>query len=102
MSIDNDPENENFEEVIDLIQKSMVNEGECCLKNRYVFPRLKAHSTIEKLKEEELQRQRELERQAREKERYEKERKNLEGEDQNAFVSEPDADKSKSDSFSDY
>ena len=69
--------------------------------NKYFYPKLKTHFTIERLKEEERIRKIEEEKRALDKIRYEKERNALKEEDTNAYKENNEEDKSNSD-LSDY
>ena len=69
--------------------------------NKYAFPKLKTHFTIERLQEEERLRKIEEERKAKDKIRYEKERNALKEEDINAYKENNEEEKTNSD-ISDY
>ena len=73
----------------------------CNPVNKYYYPKLKIHYTIEKLQEEERLRKIEEERKAKDKLRYEKERLAFKEEDINAYKENNEEEKSNSD-ISDY
>ena len=69
--------------------------------NSYSYPKLKTHSTIERIKEEERLRKLEEERRAKDKIRYEKEREVFKAEDINIYKENEGEEQSNSD-YSDY
>ena len=79
-----------------LMQKPRID-----LINNYSYPKLKTHSIIERLKEEERLRKLEEERRAKDKIRYEKEREVFKSEDINIYKENEDEEQSNSD-YSDY
>ena len=70
--------------------------------NKYVYPKLKIHYTIEKLKEEERLRKLEEERKAKDKIRYEKERNTFKEEDINVYQEKNEEDNQSNSDLSDY
>ena len=68
--------------------------------NNYVYPILKSHTTIARLKEEAKQRKIEEERKAKEKIRFARERKTLQEEDVNVYKEEEQDENSGSESLS--
>ena len=79
-----------------LIQKPRIDSI-----NSYSYPKLKTHSTIERIKEEERLRKLEEERRAKDKIRYEKEREVFKAEDINIYKENEGEEQSNSD-YSDY
>ena len=99
----NDKSVDNYMVVINEIIKvkdDLIKQSKYIGVNKYVYPILKSHMTITRLKEEAKQKIIEEEKRAKEKIRYTRERKTLQEEDVNVYKEEEQDDNSGSESLS--